>query len=222
MCRAVGDGLTKWQGSAFHCLHSGNEISFLHDDRFQSGGNTKTCNDGEIIGRPLLVEGSSYISQLMVTLALKLIGSTVECVYVDLATDIEEEIGSIRLSSTIGRYYVCFLWSMKDDTFLFADPFPPPLDIHLASVRSGTLLFRWSAVANNCVPLYYDIDTTCGLCPNSTSSTSVSCGVNVSHTTEVCSFAIRSVVCSNITGRWSDPTNVTLKGKVYTITYNYM
>ena len=34
----------------------------------------------------------------------------------------------------------------------------------------------------------------------------------MSHKPKVCSFAVRSIVCGNVTGRWSDSIDVKLKG----------
>lgn len=96
------------------------------------------------------------------------------------------------------------------------EPFPPPSNIHLADARQGYLLFSWSRVANSCAALQYHISSTCGVCPNVTNITSALCTIDdaISHDTNMCSFKIRSVVCGNITGRWSDPIHVTLKGKI--------
>ena len=94
------------------------------------------------------------------------------------------------------------------------EPFRPPDDIHLADASQEYLLFSWSTVANNCASLQYEINSTCGVCPNITNATSVSCAIGntVSHKPKVCSFAVRSIVYGNVTGRWSDSINVKLKG----------
>ena len=100
---------------------------------------------------------------------------------------------------------------------IYIVPFDPPNDVHLADAGPGNLKFSWSPVANSCASLQYEINSTCGVCPTSvTNSTSVLCTIDevLSHDADKCSFKIRSVVCGNITGRWSDPVYVTLKGKI--------
>ena len=124
-------------------------------------------------------------------------------------------IGAVNLSSTTGIFH----GAIKLILCLFIYPFPPPADVHLADMGQGFLKSKWSPAVNNCVPLWYKINATksCGVYPNHTKFTSVSCTVDVSHTTvsEVCSFSIRSIVCNNITGSWSVPINVTqLKGSL--------
>ena len=98
------------------------------------------------------------------------------------------------------------------------EPFPPPADFHLADAGQGYLLFSWSTVANSCVPLLYEINSTCGICPNAyvTNVTSALCTIDdaIPRDTNMCSFKIRSIVCGNITGRWSDRIHLTLKGKI--------
>ena len=95
------------------------------------------------------------------------------------------------------------------------EPFDPPNDVHLADAGQGYLSFSWSAVANSCASLQYEISSTCGV-SNITNTTSALCSIDdtMSHDARECSFKIRSIVCNNLTGRWSDPINVTLKGKI--------
>ena len=97
--------------------------------------------------------------------------------------------------------------------YVTIDPFPPPLDIHLADVGHNLLKFNWTAVSN-CVPLLYETSASesCGACPRHTTVASASCAFNFSHVPGVCGFAVRTIVCDNITGNWSKPINVTLKG----------
>ena len=94
-------------------------------------------------------------------------------------------------------------------------PFDPPNDVHLADAGPGNLKFSWSPVANHCASLQYNINSTCGVCPSVTNSTSALCTIDdtLSHNANKCAFKTRSGVCGNITGRWSDPIYVILKGK---------
>lgn len=97
-------------------------------------------------------------------------------------------------------------------------PFPPPDDIHLVTVTPRSLKFQWSAVASTCASLLYEINTDCGICIAVTNLTDVSCSINVHDSPKVCSFQVRSIVCGNIAGMWSNPVNITLKGKMNLIT----
>lgn len=140
-----------------------------------------------------------------------------KCVYEDSANH-EDIIGVINLSPTTGSYFPC------SDNYALnncmpVDPFHPPVDVRLADVRQGFLKFEWSPVVNNCVSLVYEVNATqsCGSCPHHTTFTSVSCTFNFSHIPGVCRFSIRTIVCNNITGNWSEPVNVTLKGIQFTL-----
>ena len=95
-------GWITWNGPAFNCSRSGNEITFPFPDNFQNGARTKMCNKGNIVGQTLPVEGNNvYASLLNVTLTPPLIGRTVKCIHVN-ATDHEEIIGEASLHSTTG------------------------------------------------------------------------------------------------------------------------
>ena len=87
----VGSGNTVWNGTAFDCRTSNNEIILPHS-RSQFGLETVgTCNNGMIMGRNInrIFDGpnSTFISQLVIHLPLLnatdnlLDGRTVECIY---------------------------------------------------------------------------------------------------------------------------------------------
>lgn len=98
------------------------------------------------------------------------------------------------------------------------EPFSPPGDTHLVAVMPCSLKFGWSAVADACTSLLYEINTDCGICITITNLTDISCSINVHDLPKVCSFRVRSIVCGNITGMWSNPVNMTMKGKMNLIT----
>ena len=77
----MGVGTTVWQGSAFDCRNSHNEMSLLHSRFNLPGGTNGTCNDGAIVGQSLRVKNNFYTSQLKVKFSPRLIGKTVECHY---------------------------------------------------------------------------------------------------------------------------------------------
>lgn len=101
----------------------------------------------------------------------------------------------------------------------FIDTLPSPTDIHLVEVSPVHLTFNWSRTSNpsSCSELfsYYRIDSDCGMCLETTYSTSVDCSLNsaqIISASTVCRFAVSSVSFDNSAGNLSDPVEVTLKG----------
>lgn len=78
-CSILGGGTTVWQGSAFHCPLSSDEIHLLHS-QFNLRI-VKTCNNGEIIGRALRTEAPDcFVSELKLqNVTRDLVGKRVEC-----------------------------------------------------------------------------------------------------------------------------------------------
>ena len=106
-CITIGNGTTKWQGTAFHCPYSGNEISLLHEKFSDPDGTEKQCNGGGIVGQSVEVQGNRYTSHLFVDVTLELNGTTVECEYVNLSSSQEESriiIGQTQLILTAGMH----------------------------------------------------------------------------------------------------------------------
>ena len=79
----------------------------------------------------------------------------------------------------------------------------PPGDVHTESIYSNQLVFSWSPVTAQCPHIQYVITTrNCGICPNITNDTSVTCSdfiVN-SHENCTCLFAVQTKVCDSILG----------------------
>ena len=100
-CTAVEDGITIWEGSAFHC--PGDSIVLLHSKFNTSERSQGTCNDGAILARAIGVDSGDYISELNVTVTNSTFNSfynkTLMCVHHN--TD-ESTIGSVTLKSTNG------------------------------------------------------------------------------------------------------------------------
>ena len=99
-CTVMGDGYTVWNGSAFDCNPSGNEILLLHVNYVN--GAVRTCNNGRIIGRSLGVANERYASRLDVNVTTEMEGKTVECVY-ESGSSAEIIIGFLLLSITTGK-----------------------------------------------------------------------------------------------------------------------
>ena len=97
-------------------------------------------------------------------------------------------------------------------------PYPSPEKISVSAVNLGLkeITFTWSPVTPNCpaIIFYYDIlASNCGSCPTTTNHTNVTC-IDVPTDGSTCVFAIRTVVCGNITGNVSDEAQGVFKGNV--------
>ena len=88
-CSVIGGVATVWQGSAFECLSSTNEIVLLHRHYDSFNGTDRStsfsCNNGgvTIVAQIIGVSNNTYTSQITVSDGAKksaLIGKTVECV----------------------------------------------------------------------------------------------------------------------------------------------
>ena len=84
------------------------------------------------------------------------------------------------------------------------DPLPPPSDISWERTGTDELLFSWNPVVSNCSSIHYNIfDSNCGICPNFTTGTNITCtNVSTIHLS-MCILAIQTVICGNISGEWS-------------------
>ena len=100
-CTVFGDGFTAWQGSAFDCSLSGNEILLSHID-FESG-TTRTCNDGAIVGRSVRNMDNYYTSQLSVNFSSVLDGRSIQCMSVG-GSRAAVVVGSSTLLTTRGLF----------------------------------------------------------------------------------------------------------------------
>ena len=102
-CTVFGDGFTAWQGSAFDCSQSGNEILLSHND-FE-GGTTRICNGGAIIGRSVRMMDNFYTSQLSVNFSTGLEGRNIQCMSIG-GSRAAVIIGSTTLTNTTGLFTI--------------------------------------------------------------------------------------------------------------------
>ena len=78
-CTTTGGGITVWQGSAFHCPQSSDEIALRHAQFLESVG---VCNDGAICAHAdSILSPDCFISNLTVYITPALDGRTVRCEY---------------------------------------------------------------------------------------------------------------------------------------------
>ena len=78
-CAIVGEGITVWNGTAFSCSGSTDDIDLRHTDFSATGGTSKSCNDGTIEARSVGVMDDCYTSQLMVQVNPSLNNTTIRC-----------------------------------------------------------------------------------------------------------------------------------------------
>ena len=98
-CTVQGNanGATIWTGTAFSgCLQ---DTAILSHNLFElTGGSTATCNNGDIVGQSLGVQGNNYTSQLNVTITPDTAGKTITCAYDALTRD---QTRHIKFSTTV-------------------------------------------------------------------------------------------------------------------------
>ena len=88
----------------------------------------------------------------------------------------------------------------------------PPDDIHISDISPNQLTIRWSPVSptRNCPPVTYDIETTdCGMCPNTTSDTFITC-TNLIIDGQICSIVIQTKACGSNSSEHSGTANLTI------------
>ena len=89
---------------------------------------------------------------------------------------------------------------------------PPPYDVSWMAARPGQITFDWNPIAPKCSVVHYNIFAfNCGSCPTVTTNTTITC-VDVPTDGSICTFALETVICGNITGSKSDPVCVQQKG----------
>jgi hypothetical protein len=84
------------------------------------------------------------------------------------------------------------------------------LNVSRNDYSSKELTFSWSPVAPDCPAIHYNIlASNCGSCPTTTNHTNATC-TDVHTNNSICTIAVQTVVCGNITGNISDPVSITL------------
>jgi hypothetical protein len=103
-CTTVGPGTTLWRGTAFNCSINGHEISLRHTSFKTPDGAFDQCNNGNITGHSLRVEGDHYTSQIHVLFTPDLLGRTIECIYNNLTS--YQLIGNSTIVIITGTSYI--------------------------------------------------------------------------------------------------------------------
>jgi hypothetical protein len=77
-CTIMGSTATVWNGNAFNCPNTHDEIILLHP--FQSNvDHARTCNNGNIVGRSIKTDTNIHTSRLYVKVSNDLIGKSIFC-----------------------------------------------------------------------------------------------------------------------------------------------
>ena len=92
-------GATLWNGTAFSGCQPDPEEILLQHHHFTTTGSTGTCNNGDIVGQSLGVQGENFTSQLNVTITPDTAGKTITCVYDALSSDQTQNM--IKLSTIV-------------------------------------------------------------------------------------------------------------------------
>ena len=93
-CTVVGGGYTVWEGDFFHCS-SGSKDIILHHQLTQGEFQTRTCNNGSIVGQIVRAEDGVFTSQLSVILTPSIAGKSINCT---LDNGTLHTIGSLNLN----------------------------------------------------------------------------------------------------------------------------
>ena len=191
-CSIIGGGATVWQGNAFNCDNNNQEIPLRHSQFEESIKPEGSCTNGAIVAEAIGVINDSYVSQLNVTVNLEMNNTTVECIH------------SINLTEVLVTMINITVISDMSQT-------PHPTDAQLIKVSSGELTFNWNPNVNykHCNS-YFIESNDCGVCPNETYDTYVTCK-NVSRVNKLCSFTVGT---STTNGTWRDQVNITLRGEI--------
>ena len=100
-----------------------------------------------------------------------------------------------------------------NDLYVYTDSLSPPKNVRLLHVSPGVLMFSWTPTPLNCSAATYEIQSSCGECPTLTNSTMVICIMhNPLVQYRMCRFAVRTVICNNTVGGWSNKIEVILRG----------
>ena len=91
----------------------------------------------------------------------------------------------------------------------------PPSNITLLEINTDQLTFTWNSIYANLSDVQYFVSTSnCGMCPNTTYSTSLRCDfINITSNLHECFLTILTMVCGRI-GSGSNLFIVTIKGQL--------
>ena len=103
-CTIVGGGVTQWNGTAFDCTNSNDEILLSHKSFRNPDAVNNSCNLGQITVTSLTVKNNcnSYTSQLSLTTSAALSNKTIRCIHINEENQVVP-IGKIVLTVFSGE-----------------------------------------------------------------------------------------------------------------------
>ena len=211
-------GSTIFRGRSFkfiNCTGNIDRLALPHSQFNRPQGTKRSCNNGAIIARSLQGGNGTYSSQLSVIVTSELIGDIIECVH---DTGIAIEVVGMATINDTGlnlvlnhiRYFSVHIMSIQLPHAGHSSSTPDNIYISKVGFHPNQLTFQWNSVASDCPASHYNIlASNCGSCPTTTNHTNVTCTA-VPTNDSICTFAVQTVVCGNITSNISDPINITL------------
>lgn len=86
-CAVSGLGATVWNGSAFNCQETNNEIVLLHNRYNSTDGTIHTCNGGAILAQSTSFKNNRYTSRLQINVSEEILEKTIGCIYDNGSTE---------------------------------------------------------------------------------------------------------------------------------------
>ena len=90
-------------------------------------------------------------------------------------------------------------------------PFPPPSGLHVETIdhESNQVVFAWNKLTARCSSIQYVITSiNCGVCPNTTTNTSITCIQYSVSTNGTCMIAVQTKICGHLLGERSEYVTV--------------
>ena len=94
-------------------------------------------------------------------------------------------------------------------------PYQPPSNVRVAAIEMNRIVFVWSELnSTKCSSIQYVITAiNCGVCPNTTTITNITC-VHFSVSNDIkCMFAVQTEICGYLLGERSEYVIVNLSGE---------
>ena len=96
--------ITVWEGTAFDCSETANEIALRHSQFNSPGGQTPgDCSGGALVAYAIREEQDCYISQLNATISADLNDMTVECAFETDGMNAQTLINTSTVNITTGK-----------------------------------------------------------------------------------------------------------------------
>ena len=88
--------------------------------------------------------------------------------------------------------------------------------VQLINIHDGELIFIWNSILEECPSIHYMINSSnCGMCPDNTTTTTVTCtgAYDIYTTSTLCKINVQPLVCGDVYGSSSDYLRVSIQSK---------